>query len=185
MAALLEDAQLDVVGLLETDLFHPISGSRDLCVRAMSDPHARRTQYISHKLGYYVDLGPSPQKHTWGAVLLSKFPILNSTHHLLPSPVGELAPAIYATLDVYGTEVDVVVAHNGQHEDALDRELQSRELARLLAARYPRPATLLGYFITRPHWKAPEPYEILTTHARMLDIEPSDLVRSERSLRPS
>lgn len=43
-----------------------------------------------------------------------QFPILESTHHLLPSPHGELAPAIVAVLDMYGTNVTVVVAHNGQ-----------------------------------------------------------------------
>jgi hypothetical protein len=43
-----------------------------------------------------------------------QFPIINSTHHLLPSPNGELAPAIEAILDIYGTEVTVVVSHNGQ-----------------------------------------------------------------------
>lgn len=45
-----------------------------------------------------------------------QFPIVNSTHHLLPSPHGELAPAIEAVLDVYGTQVVVVIAHNGQGE---------------------------------------------------------------------
>ena len=45
-----------------------------------------------------------------------QFPILNSTHHLLPSPHGELAPAIEAHLDMYGTTVKVIVAHNGQGE---------------------------------------------------------------------
>lgn len=43
-----------------------------------------------------------------------QFPILKSTHHLLPSPYGELAPAIEAVLDIYGVNVTVVVAHNGQ-----------------------------------------------------------------------
>ena len=43
-----------------------------------------------------------------------QFPILKSTHHLLPSPDGELAPAIEAILDIYGTNVTVLVAHNGQ-----------------------------------------------------------------------
>ena len=31
----------------------------------------------------------------------------------LPSPVGELAPAIHATLDIYGQMIDVIVSHNG------------------------------------------------------------------------
>ena len=82
-----------------------------------------------------MDVGPGPNSHTWGAVLLSKvsfssgqgiveyqafqrlhtqFPIIRSIHHLLPSPDGELAPAIEATVNIYGTEVTVIVAHNGQ-----------------------------------------------------------------------
>ena len=69
---------------------------------------------MARELGYHTDIGPGPSEHTWGAALLSKFPILWSKHHLLPSPDGELAPAIEAVLDVYGAKVTVVVAHNGQ-----------------------------------------------------------------------
>lgn len=47
-------------------------------------------------------------------IFSNQFPVINSTHHLLPSPHGELAPAIEAVLDIYGTEVTVVVSHNGQ-----------------------------------------------------------------------
>jgi hypothetical protein len=73
-------------------------------------------------------------------------------------------------LDVYGTEVTVVVSHNGQgtsvphkihtgrkahpcvspEEDPLDRELQSKELARIMAASYPRPVVFLGYVVSKP-----------------------------------
>jgi hypothetical protein len=88
-------------GLLESDLQRAIGGFRDM------------TQFLAEDLGMYVDYGPGPNKHTWGAALLSKFPIINSTHHLLPSPVGELAPAIHATLDIYGHMIDVIVSHNG------------------------------------------------------------------------
>jgi endonuclease/exonuclease/phosphatase family metal-dependent hydrolase len=103
------------------------------------------TQHISHALKMpYIDLGPGPHKNTWGAAVISKFPILRSTHHLLPSPSGELAPAIYATLDVYGVEVDVVVAHNGQEEDPVDRQLQSIELGRLMEESWPKPTLFLG-----------------------------------------
>ena len=73
-----------------------------------------------------------------------QFPIMNSTHHLLPSPNGELAPAISAILDVWGTEVHVVVSHNGQEEDPLDRELQSKRLAEIMDFSFPEPTIFLG-----------------------------------------
>ncbi|GAA5847258.1 hypothetical protein JCM9279_006160 [Rhodotorula babjevae] len=163
MANMLRTAEVDVIGLLETDVHRMVGGNRDI------------TQFISHSLNMpYVDLGPGPQKNTWGAALISKFPILRSSHHLLPSPNGELAPAIFATLDMYGVEVDVVVAHNGQEEDPLDRELQSAELARLLRESWPRPALFLGYLVTRPHAEKPAPYRYLVEDGRMLDINAND-----------
>lgn len=36
-------------------------------------------------------------------------------------------------------------------EDPLDRELQSKELARIMAASYPRPVVFLGYVVSEPH----------------------------------
>lgn len=137
MLNLLRDAEVDIVGLLETDTQRLIGGNRDF------------SQTIAHELGMYADYGPGPNKHTWGAVLLSKFPILNSTHHLMPSPVGELAPAIHATLDIYGQHVDVVVFHLGQEEDEEDRRLQSLELARIMGSS-DRPMVLLSYLVTEP-----------------------------------
>ena len=130
-------AEIDVFGLLESDQQRIIMGNRDT------------TQILAAELGMYADYGPGPNKHTWGAALLSKFPIVNSTHHLLPSPVGELAPAIEATLDVYGTLVDVFVFHSGQEEDVQDRLLQSRYLAERMGATS-RPAVLLSYLVTKP-----------------------------------
>lgn len=136
-AALIREMELDVIGLLESDTQRIIMGNRD------------PTQYLAEELGMYVDYGPGPNKHTWGAALLSKFPIVNSTHHLLPSPVGELAPAIEATLDVGGTLVDVFVFHSGQEEDPEDRRLQSEYMARIMKAS-PRPAILLSYLVIKP-----------------------------------
>ncbi|KAG1882105.1 Frag1/DRAM/Sfk1 family-domain-containing protein [Suillus subluteus] len=158
----IRDMELDVVGLLETDLHRTVYGNRDLTRVALQD------------LGYYVDLGPGPNMHTWGAALLSKFPIVHSQHHLLPSPHGELAPAIEAVLDVYGTEVTVVVSHNGQEQDPLDRELQSKELARIMAKSYPHPVIFLGYVVTKPHASRPAPYEILVQDGIVHDIDPQD-----------
>lgn len=137
MRDLIKELEVDVIGLLESDLQRIIMGNRDT------------TQFLAEDLGMYVDYGPGPNKHTWGAALLSKFPILNSTHHLLPSPVGELAPAIHATLDVYGTLVDVFVFHSGQEEDPEDRRLQSEYLSKLMGSS-PRPSILLSYLVTTP-----------------------------------
>ncbi|VBB80665.1 Putative protein of unknown function [Podospora comata] len=137
MRDLIKEMEVDVIGLLESDLQRVIMGNRDT------------TQFLAEDLGMYVDYGPGPNKHTWGAALLSKFPIVNSTHHLLPSPVGELAPAIHATLDVYGTLVDVFVFHSGQEEDPEDRRLQSEYLSKLMGSTN-RPSVLLSYLVTEP-----------------------------------
>ncbi|KAI9827631.1 MAG: hypothetical protein M1819_006920 [Sarea resinae] len=137
MRDVIKELEIDVMGLLESDLQRIIMGNRDT------------TQYLAEDLGMYVDYGPGPNKHTWGCALLSKFPILNSTHHLLPSPVGELAPAIHATLDMYGELVDVVVFHSGQEEDPEDRRLQTEALSSIMGAS-PRPVILLSYLVTKP-----------------------------------
>lgn len=159
MRDVIKELELDVVGLLESDLQRIIMGNRDT------------TQFLAEDLGMYVDYGPGPNKHTWGAALLSKFPILNSTHHLLPSPVGELAPAIHATLDVYGELVDVFVFHSGQEEDPEDRRLQSEYLAELMGSS-PRPSILLSYLVTRPLEGNYNTY--VSEKSGMHDIDPSD-----------
>ncbi|KAL8909170.1 MAG: hypothetical protein Q9207_000344 [Kuettlingeria erythrocarpa] len=159
MRDLIKELEVDVIGLLESDLQRIIMGNRDA------------TQYLAEDLGMYVDYGPGPNKHTWGSALLSKFPILNSTHHLLPSPVGELAPAIHATLDAYGELVDVVVFHSGQEEDVEDRRLQSEYLAKLMRES-PRPLILLSYLVLKPGEGNYHTY--IGDKSAMKDIDPSD-----------
>lgn len=159
MRDLIKELEVDVIGLLESDLQRIIMGNRDT------------TQFIAEDLGMYVDYGPGPNKHTWGSALLSKFPIVNSTHHLLPSPVGELAPAIEATLDCYGELVDVFVFHSGQEEDSEDRRLQSLYLAERMKAT-PRPAILLSYLVIKPGEGNYNTY--VGEQSGMKDIDPSD-----------
>ncbi|VUC35511.1 unnamed protein product [Clonostachys rosea] len=159
MRDLIKEAELDVVGLLETDQQRIIMGNRD------------SSQFLAEDLGMYVDYGPGPNKHTWGAVLLSKFPIVESKHHLLPSPVGELAPAIHATLDVYGQLVDVFVFHSGQEEDPEDRRLQSLYLADLMGSS-PRPSILLSYLVTKPLEGNYNTY--VSDKSGMHDVDPTD-----------
>ena len=159
MRDVIKELEVDVMGLLESDLQRIIMGNRDT------------TQFLSEDLGMYVDYGPGPNKHTWGAALISKFPILNSTHHLLPSPVGELAPAIHATLDMYGELVDVVVFHSGQEEDPEDRRLQTDYLSKLMG-NSPRPTILLSYLVTKPKEGNYNGY--VSETSKMRDIDPSD-----------
>ncbi|KAM0426898.1 hypothetical protein ACHAPT_007796 [Fusarium lateritium] len=159
MRDLIKELEIDVIGLLESDNQRIIMGNRDA------------TQFLAEDLGMYVDYGPGPNKHTWGAALLSKFPILNSTHHLLPSPVGELAPAIHATLDVYGQLVDVFVFHSGQEEDVEDRRLQTQYLAELMGST-PRPAFLLSYLVTKPLEGNYNTH--VSRKSGMHDVDPSD-----------
>lgn len=154
----IRDLELDVVGLLESDTMRIIMGNRDWA------------QSIAEELGYYVDFGPASMKHTWGCLMLSKFPILKSEHHLLPSPVGELACAIHATLDVYGQPVDFIVSHNGQDENYNDRIQQTTELARIMRES-PNPFVFLGYVVTKPQQ---EIYHLLFDGGEMNDIDPTD-----------
>jgi len=159
MRDVIKELELDVVGLLESDLQRIFMGNRDT------------TQFLAEDMGMYVDYGPGPNKHTWGSALLSKFPIVNSTHHLLPSPVGELAPAIHATIDAYGELVDVFVFHSGQEEDPEDRRLQSEYLSKLMRDS-PRPGILLSYLVTKPLEGNYNTY--VGEKSGMRDIDPSD-----------
>ncbi|KAJ6138592.1 Endonuclease/exonuclease/phosphatase [Penicillium samsonianum] len=159
MRDVISELELDVIGFLESDNQRIIMGNRDV------------TQFIAEDLGYYTDFGPGPNKHTWGSALLSKFPIVNSTHHLLPSPVGELAPAIHATLDMYGEMIDVVVFHSGQEEDPEDRRLQSEYLSKLMGDS-PRPLILLSYLVTKPLEGNYNTY--VSERSQMKDIDPTD-----------
>lgn len=159
MSNLLREAEVDIIGLLETDTERLIGGNRDFAQR------------MGEELGMYVDYGPGPNKHTWGAALLSKFPILHSEHHLLPSPVGELAPAIKATLDIYGEHIDVVVFHSGQEEDPEDRRLQSLYLQDVMAEST-NPLVLLSYLVTKP--LEGNYYTYSSEKSRMYDIDSTD-----------
>lgn len=155
----MKDLEVDVFGLLESDTERVVMGNRDL------------TERIAEDLNMYTDYGPGPNKNTWGCALFSKFPILNSTHYLMPSPVGELACAIHATLDCYGEPVDVVVFHSGQEEDVEDRRLQSNKLAEVMGSS-DKPMILMSYLVTKPLEGNYNTF--VSEKSGMHDIDPSD-----------
>jgi len=155
-AAVLEDLQADVIGLLETDTAKPFFGNTDL------------TSYLGEKLHMYTDFGPSTKDHTWGCIVLSKYPIVRSVHYLLPSPEGELAPAILTTVKTPNSLIDVVIVHMGNDKDDLDRQLQA-EMLRDIMKNSTNPLVFLGYVTSAPMSRD---YHVLTSAAQ--DIDPTD-----------
>ncbi|ESP05150.1 hypothetical protein LOTGIDRAFT_208084 [Lottia gigantea] len=155
---LLNETGADVVTLLESDASKPFLGNNDIA------------SWIGEHLGMYSDFGPSTRDHTWGNLILSKYPIVKSHHHLLPSPHGELAPAITATINITGFEVDFIVSHMGNDRDKLDRNLQSDYLAKECKAAE-NPVVFMAYVTSTPNSQS---YKRFINFGEMKDIDKTD-----------
>lgn len=92
----------ELLGLVETDTMRSVMGHRDITRAVLAELAAAGGRY-------FMDYGPSPSRHTWGCSLISRHPIVKAERLALPSPDGEIACAIDATLDVHGQLVQVLV----------------------------------------------------------------------------
>jgi len=135
----IREVRANVVGLVESDTLRPFTGNRDI------------VEYLQESLHMYSDFGPSTLNETWGCALLSVYPIIRSDRENQPSPDGEIACLIDATIDVHGRHVDVIVTHFGNTEHYRDRDLQAREIARRVKAKKAkgRETVWLGYLTDR------------------------------------
>lgn len=140
MHRLITKSGANVIALVESDIMRLFNGNRDL------------SEWLQEKLHMYLDYGPGTNTHTWGCAILSAFPFKRVERVVLPSPDGENACLIDATLDVNGKDVEFIMAHFGNTEHVRDRELQTEDSYRRLKAAVEanKRVAWFGYFTAPP-----------------------------------
>jgi len=159
----IKKVRANTILLVETDTARPFNTNWDI------------VEYLEENLHMYSDYGPATMNETWGCALFSIFPIVRADHETLPSPEGENACLIDATLSVRGTLIDVIGVHFGNTEHVLDRELQADDIStRVLAkSKSNRPTVWLGYLTDK--MGGPNYNKIIK--AGLVDVSPTETDR--------
>lgn len=152
--------KVDILGIVESDLSRIMIGNRDI------------VEFFESELQMYSDFGSPTRDSTWGCALLSVYPIIRSNRIILPSPEGELACLIDATVQINRTKVDIIVTHFGNTEHTLDLRLQTEALEKLLIQRIKKtrkmnPLILLSYLTLKPF--SQRYYRFINTGTQMRD----------------
>eukprot|EP01126_Amoeba_proteus_P029655 TRINITY_DN2928_c0_g2_i14.p1 TRINITY_DN2928_c0_g2~~TRINITY_DN2928_c0_g2_i14.p1 ORF type:complete len:431 (-),score=77.53 TRINITY_DN2928_c0_g2_i14:118-1410(-) len=136
----IQTLQANVISLVETDTMRPFNGNHDL------------VEHLQNHLHYYSSYGPSTMNDTWGCALLSAFPIVRVENVNLPSPEGEVACLIDATLDIGGKLLDVISVHFGNTQHFWDRRQQATEIMQRVRRKKAenKPTLWLGYLTGHP-----------------------------------
>lgn len=136
----ISSSDADLVGLQECDTGRLSSMNIDTIL------------WLSSELGMHSYFGPPTSEHIYGVALLSKYPIINASYHVLSHE--ELPRVIIETIVRIGSvELTVFVVHLGLSYE--DRTTQAEEVMAVVNAA-PTPKILMGDFNTRPTGE-PEP----------------------------
>lgn len=136
---LIRDEGADVIGLNEVD--YETTRSRGI----------NQAKYIADKLGFYYAEGKIFRSNGgyFGNAVVSRYPIVSSTNHILPNPMGnELRAAVECQIDVDGVILNFFSTHLDVR-DSGSRTAQGTALAEL-ASKVPGPTVITGDFNAVP-----------------------------------
>eukprot|EP00743_Colponemidia_sp_Colp-15_P002876 GILK01003115.1.p1 GENE.GILK01003115.1~~GILK01003115.1.p1 ORF type:complete len:651 (-),score=101.55 GILK01003115.1:127-2046(-) len=135
LSRILAEHQPDIVGLAESDVSKILTGNRDI------------VQYLASRNGYHTVYGARTGRHSFGSAILSKFPILDSNVHYLPSVVGRKNVLTAAHIAIGTNTVWALTIHLALTEDTEDHALQVEMSSNIVSQYIAKgdPVILLSY----------------------------------------
>ncbi len=110
--AIIEAVDPDIIGLQECDTARMSHGSSDV------------VRYFANRLNYYSFYGPRTVTGTWGAAVLSRYPIINAKTFFTYSTVDEIGTT-EVQIRVGATIFNVYVNHPAGSDDAFSAHMQA------------------------------------------------------------